>query len=130
MPGEDQKVSFLGAISQWGVPRSSTSQATAPDHSRRDALQRSQGEDHTVSRRYWLNQRHYPKDCPPLRVKWFYAVDSPKRKPTLLDHKTTDDQKPLPPPKKFVPFSTGDSQSIENNFQRLSDLEDQQGDAS
>ncbi|BDD60533.1 hypothetical protein MPDQ_001127 [Monascus purpureus] len=128
MPGTDQKVSFLGVISQWGISRNPTSEPTASDHGKRDILQRSQGEDHTVTRRYRLNQRHYPKDCPTLRVRWFYAVDSPKRKPTLSDHKK-DNQKPLPSPKKFVPFSSGDSQSIEIAFQKLSDLEDRPGDA-
>lgn len=129
MPGADQKGSFLGAISPWSTSRSPTPQPTATDHlDRKDVLQRSQGEDHTVTRRYWLNLRHYPKDCPPLRVRWFYAVDSPKRKPILLDHKQ-DDPKPLPLPKKFVPFSPGDSQSIEVAFQNLSDREGGQGEA-
>jgi hypothetical protein len=60
-----------------------------------------------------------------LKVRWFYAVDSPKRKPALLDQKKPD-QKPPPPPRKFIPFSQKDSQSIEATFQRLSDVEDSQ----
>lgn len=127
MPGADNgKTSFLGAISPWGTSKSSTSQSTVIDNpDGKDALQRSQGEDHTVLRRYKISQRHYPEDCPPLKVRWFYAVDSPKRKPVPLDQKK-DDQKPLPLPKKFVPFSPGDSQSIEVAFQRLPDVEDKQ----
>lgn len=50
-------------------------------------------------------------------------MDSPKRKPALLDQKKPD-HKPPPPPKKFIPFSPGDSQSIEATFQKLSEIED------
>jgi hypothetical protein len=122
MAAADQK-SFLGTFSPWSTPRSSTPQ---PDRSRGpDILHRSQGEDHTVTHRHRLSQRHYPSDCPPLKVRWFYAVDSPKRKPALND-KRKPDQKPPPPPKKFVPFSSKDSQAIETTYQRLSEAEDAQ----
>ncbi|KAJ5338788.1 hypothetical protein N7452_005516 [Penicillium brevicompactum] len=67
--------------------------------------------------------RRYPPDCPPLKVRWFYAVDSPKRKPSPLEQKKAD-QKPLPPPKKFIPFPGKDSQSIEGTFQKLSGVEE------
>ncbi|KAJ5988292.1 hypothetical protein N7481_003502 [Penicillium waksmanii] len=125
MAGTDQK-SFLGTFSPWNTPRSSTPQPA--DHNNNsgsgsDVLQRSQGEDHTVTHRHKLGQRHYPSDCPPLKARWFYAVDSPKRKPSLNDAKKTD-QKPLPPPKKFIPFSLKDSQSIESTFQNLIEDED------
>ncbi|OQE19067.1 hypothetical protein PENSTE_c016G03630 [Penicillium steckii] len=121
MAGNDQK-SFLGTFSPWNTPRSSTPQPA--DHAQgSDVLQRSQGEDHTVTHRHKLGQRHYPPDCPPLKVRWYYAVDSPKRKPSLNDQKKPD-QKPLPPPKKFIPFSLKDSQSIEATFQNLVELED------
>lgn len=50
-------------------------------------------------------------------------MDSPKRKPALLDQKKSD-QKPPPPPKKFIAFSPKDSQSIEATFQQLSEIED------
>ena len=123
MAAADQK-SFLGTFSPWSTPRSSTPQ---PDRSLgSDVLHRSQGEDHTVTHRHKLSQRHYPSDCPPLKVRWFYAVDSPKRKPVLIDQKKPD-QKPPPPPKKFIPFSLKDSQAIEATFQGLSDVEDAQG---
>lgn len=122
MAGADQK-SFLGTFSPWSTPRSSTPQ---PDRSRGpDILQRSQGEDHTVTNRHRLSLRHYPSDCPPLKVRWFYAVDSPKRKPALIDQRKPE-QKPPPPPKKFIAFSPKDSQSIEATFQRLSEIEDAQ----
>jgi hypothetical protein len=67
--------------------------------------------------------RRYPPDCPPLKVRWFYAVDSPKRKPSLSEQKKGD-QKPLPLPKKFIAFPGRDSQSVEATFQKLSDIEE------
>ncbi|CAG8259790.1 unnamed protein product [Penicillium salamii] len=118
--GTEQK-SFLGTLSPWSTPRSVTPQPADPP--KPEALQRSQGEDHTVTHRNRLSMRRYPSDCPPLKVRWFYAVDSPKRKPSPLEQKKAD-QKPLPPPKKFVPFPKKDSQSIEGTFQKLSDIEE------
>lgn len=122
MAGADQKF-FLGSLSPWSTPRSSTPQPSDRPAGNPDVLQRSQGEDHTVTHRHKLSLRHYPPDCPPLKARWFYAVDSPKRKPALLDQKKPD-QKPPPPPKKFIPFSPRDSQSIEATFQKLSEIED------
>lgn len=119
MAAAEQK-SFLGTLTPWSTPRSVTPQPG--DHKKPNVLQRSQGEDHTVHR-HRLSSRRYPSDCPPLKVRWFYAVDSPKRKPSLLEQKKSD-QKPLPPPKKFIPFPKKDSQSIEITFQKLSDIED------
>jgi hypothetical protein len=34
-----------------------------------------QGGDHAVSNRHRLSLRNYPKDCPPLLVQWYHAVD-------------------------------------------------------
>ena len=31
--------------------------------------------DHTISFRPRLSQKEYPPDCPPLNVRWYYAVD-------------------------------------------------------
>ncbi|KAJ6151615.1 hypothetical protein N7470_007212 [Penicillium chermesinum] len=121
MAGADQK-SFLGAFSPWATPRSSTPRPES--QTKPEALQRSTGEDHTVTHRHRVNQRLYPADCPPLKVRWFYAVDAPKRKPALLDTEKKAEQKPLPKPKKFVPFSVKDSLSIESTFQQLSDFEE------
>ncbi|KAJ5888816.1 hypothetical protein N7495_008857 [Penicillium taxi] len=121
MTGADQK-SFLGNISSWST--TSSSSTPQPDPLRPDVLQRSQGEDHTVTHRHRLSWRHYPSDCPPLKVRWYYAVDSPKRKPSLLEQNKAE--KPLPPPKKFIRFSMKDSQSIETTFQKLSEIEDSQ----
>jgi hypothetical protein len=49
----------------------------------------------------------------------------PKRKPKLLKEEGISQNKPLPPPKKFVTFSERDSRSIEAAYQRLvEDYED------
>lgn len=85
-------------------------------------LQQTQGKDHSVSNMNRPGLRHYPADSPNLRIRWFYAVDSPKWKPSFLDQKG-EKSKPLPAPKKFVPFTPKDSQSIENAFQGLCNAE-------
>ncbi|KAJ5258102.1 hypothetical protein N7505_001646 [Penicillium chrysogenum] len=122
MAGAEQK-SFLGTLTPWSTPRSATPAPQPSDPPRPEVLQRSQGEDHTVTHMHRLSMRRYPPDCPPLKVRWFYAVDSPKRKPSIIGQKKAD-QKPLPSPKKFIPFPGKDSQSIEATFQKLSDIED------
>jgi hypothetical protein len=119
MSREGQRGSFLGAISSWNTSRNPKAPVNTNGP---DVLPRSQGEDHTISHRHRLSLRHYPPDCPPLRVRWFYAVDSPKRKPQLSEHQK-EEPKPPPAPKKFVPFSSKDSQAIESAFQKLADVE-------
>ena len=57
------------------------------------------------------------------------CIQVPKRKPTLLSpglSKTAakDDNKPLPPPKKFAAFQGSDSRAVESGYQRL--LEEQE----
>ncbi|KAB8232358.1 DDHD domain-containing protein [Aspergillus alliaceus] len=126
MSKESQKGTFLGAISPWNVSRSTTPQPASGSNDRPDFLQRSQGQDHTVTHRHRLSSHRYPKDCPLLRVRWFYAVDSPKWKPELLQQKR-DASKAFPPPKKFIPFSPKDSLAIETAFQHISDVEDGKG---
>ncbi|RDW90901.1 DDHD family phospholipase [Aspergillus mulundensis] len=87
-----------------------------------DMFQQFQGRDHTISHRNRLGIRHYPPDSPPLKVRWFYAVDSPKWKPSFSDQ-TKENSKPLPAPRKFVPFTVKDSQAIEHAFQDLCSAE-------
>ncbi|KAL7268655.1 hypothetical protein RUND412_008715 [Rhizina undulata] len=77
--------------------------------------------DHTVSFRHKLSLREYPPDCPPLNVRWFYAVDVPKRKQFPPKDAT---EKPSKLPSKFVPFGARDSRAIESAFQKLSEEED------
>ncbi|KAK2762779.1 hypothetical protein FQN54_000953 [Arachnomyces sp. PD_36] len=126
MSGAEQKPSFLGSISPWNTSRSTTPQpgGGTDNREKKDGLQRSQGIDHTVTHRHHLSLRRYPKDCPPLKSRWFYAVDTPKSKPSLSTERPEEEPKPLPPPKKFVPFSVRDSQSIESAFQKLADQEE------
>jgi hypothetical protein len=116
---EANKTSFLGSLSSWS--RSTTPPPKSP-------LQPSKDEnlkqipaiaDHSISLRPSPSLRRYPRDCPSLRAKWFYAVDVPKRKPFSPEQQPDDKTKPLPVPKKFVPFSASDSQAIETAFQSL-----------
>ncbi|KAF1979978.1 DDHD-domain-containing protein [Bimuria novae-zelandiae CBS 107.79] len=81
-----------------------------------DGAGAQRGGDHTVNRLRTLNLKRYPQDCPPLAVRWFHAVDVPKRKPFASNAVAPD--KPVPKPKKWIPFSSEDSRSIENAFQK------------
>ncbi|KAL2859949.1 DDHD family phospholipase [Aspergillus lucknowensis] len=119
--GTPKGTPFSGTFSSWNSLESANKQPVISNDAQ-DILQRSQGEDHTVSHRRRLSLRHYPADCPLLKVRWFYAVDSPKWKPSLPDQKR-ENSKPLAPPKKFVPFTLKDSQSIEHAFQDVCDIE-------
>ncbi|KAL2824688.1 DDHD domain-containing protein [Aspergillus cavernicola] len=105
----------LGTFPSWSNPGNTNSQPNVGQDAQ-ETLQRSQGEDHTVSHRH-LSLRHYPADCPPLKVKWFMAVDVAKWKPSHSDRKKENSKPVLP--KKFVPFTSKDSQSIEHAFQEL-----------
>jgi len=74
---------FLDSLSPW------TSRSTTPtpklgqfkgDHEKSihgeiGKQQQQQGGDHRVSHRHRLSLSVYPEDCPPLIVRWFYAVD-------------------------------------------------------
>jgi hypothetical protein len=116
-----EKSSFLGSLSPWsGVTRSaSPSPSPSPSPSKGPPEASTVGKDeirqidHSISLRPSPSLQRYPKDRPPLKTRWFYAVDVPKRKPF------TPDSAKLAPPKKFVPFSTNDSQAIECAFQAL-----------
>lgn len=83
--------------------------------------------DHTVSTfRHRLSQKEYPPDCPPLQVRWYYAVDVPKRKPFQPNEPAAAGAPAKPPklPSKFVSFAARDSRAIEAAFQKLSEEED------
>lgn len=71
---------FLDSLSPW------TSRSTTPKLGQTKgeneksllgdmAKQQQQGGDHRVSHRHRLSLSVYPDDCPPLLVRWFYAVD-------------------------------------------------------
>lgn len=118
MPVVDAKPSFLESISPWSASRASTPQPERQSAGDAESLKHTQGQDHVTSHRKRLSSLRYPDDCPPLHPRWFYAVDIPKSKPAFL---TSDraETKPLPSPKKFVPFLLKDSHSVEDAFQNL-----------
>ncbi|EKG09352.1 DDHD domain-containing protein [Macrophomina phaseolina MS6] len=119
----------INAISPWGS-RSQTPQThPAPDSSESqppelNLTQQSRGADHTVTHRHRLSLKKYPRDCPPLSVQWFHAVDIPKRKALIFAENPNKSEKP-PQPKKWNPFSSGDSRAIEATFQKLCDEAEQ-----
>ena len=132
MAATDSKNSFLGSISPWNVSRVSTPKAKeeiANANKKEEHLRRSSGQDHTHSNRPLPSPRRYPPDCPPLKPRWFYAVDVPKRKPLSAGQKVEERSKPAPIPKKFTPFSASDSTSIESAFQKLADRDTNEHDA-
>jgi len=53
-----------------------------------------------------------------LKVRWYFAVDIPKRKPKNF-LKPDEKSKPLSPAKKYAPFTVRDSRNVEQAFQRL-----------
>lgn len=64
------------SLSQPKAPRSVT--ASRPSSRSTTPIPRSfdkPANDHTISFRPRLSQKEHPPDCPPLRVRWFYAVD-------------------------------------------------------
>lgn len=93
------------------------------DHGSLQQLSQTHGEDHTVTNLYWPAVRRYPPDCPRLNVRWFYAVDVAKVVPSFWGNSSTK-AKPKGPPKKFVPFSTRDSEAVEKNFLELVEEQD------
>lgn len=132
MAAPDNKQGFLANLSPWGTrsstpkppgtPKTDTNrEKDATKAKEREAAVRGtqRGGDHIVDRRHRLSLKSYPKDCPPLAVRWFHAVDVPKRKP-LSAHGLAPDAT-LPKPKKWIPFSTSDSDAIEGAFQKSAD---------
>lgn len=116
-----EKSSFLGSLSPWsGLSRNATP-SPSPSKGPSEASNRGRDESrqigHAVSMRPSASVKRYPPDCPALKIRWCYAVDVPKRKPL------SPDSAKLAPPKKFVPFSTNDSQAIEDAFQALGSSE-------
>ncbi|KAI5204593.1 hypothetical protein AUEXF2481DRAFT_190257 [Aureobasidium subglaciale EXF-2481] len=118
----------INKLSPWG-PRSPLVKAQdASDQSSGDiGLKQQRGGDHKVSHRHRLSLKRYPRDCPPLRVQWFFAVDVPKRKPVYSDKplgKPEGVEAPKIAPKKYAPFSQKDSRAIETAFHKVSGEDD------
>lgn len=73
----------ISAISPWG----SRTATPRPQQGRDEQQQASEaplgaqrGGDHKVSQRPRLSLKNYPRDCPPLVVQWYHAVDVSIRK--------------------------------------------------
>lgn len=112
------KTSFLGAINPWS--RTNTPPPKSPKQLPNDeALKPTSGQDHAISTRPTPSLRRYPKDCPALKTRWYYAVDVAKRKPFAPEPSPEDKDKPAAIPRKWLLFSKSDSQAIENAFQQL-----------
>ncbi|KAF2711587.1 DDHD-domain-containing protein [Pleomassaria siparia CBS 279.74] len=119
----------INALSPWGS-RSSTPKAPLTPKTPKEKdeakpqfpdMGPQRASDHTISRRHGLSLKKYPKDCPPLAVRWFHAVDIPKRKPFTSKVAPPPSDKPGPRPRKWIAFSSGDSRSIESAFLKLSE---------
>lgn len=66
--------SAVDSINPWAGSRSSTPVPKEPSHPP-PPNPGSSGGDHSINLVYGLSARKYPPDCPPLKVKWFHAVD-------------------------------------------------------
>ncbi|KAJ6443441.1 DDHD domain-containing protein [Purpureocillium lavendulum] len=118
--------SAVDSINPWAGSRTTT---PTPDNKRDEAAQAAPSAtatqaapgDHSITPLYGQSFRTYPKDCPPLNVQWFHAVDVPKRKPQLVKgHKDPPkDAKPPARPKKYTAFSPSDSRRLEGRYQKL-----------
>ena len=128
------KTGFLGAYSPWSSRSTTPKSAEAANEKQRskeegDAATKasSNAAEQAFITHYKLSSRDYPKDCPKLNARWFYATDALKRKAQYTN--VVDGSKgPLPEPKKYSAFSSRDSNAIENAFQELVEREAQQKD--
>jgi hypothetical protein len=117
-PNKQGYLSGISSYSPWSS-RSATPNPTAQEKRQGDpAFEPQRGGDHSISKRHRLSLRKYPRDCPPLNVKWFHAVDIPKRKP-----QQAEESKPQQQPKKYIPFSDRDSRAVEQAFHRSAEPE-------
>jgi hypothetical protein len=126
-PPDEQSSSYLSSLSKLSPwPRSPAFPPSKGKDGEPDAaplLQQQKGTDHRVlGTRHKLSQRNYPRDCPPMKVQWFHAVDVPKRRPNPAGEKKEPEKKPGAP-KKYAAFSKTDSKAIEAAFQKLGDEE-------
>ena len=111
---------FLGSFSPWS--RSGTPPPKSPQvkpQNKPEGLRQSTGVDHAISIRPSPSLRRYPRDCPPIAARWYYAVDVAKRKPLSTPGEGAEQVKTAATPKKFVQFSVDDSQALEKTYVSL-----------
>lgn len=88
------KQGFLAGLSPWGsraatpkppaTPITAEAEKTKGKEKEREpepnagAPGTQRGGDHVIDRRHRLSLKRYPRDCPPLAVRWFHAVDVSK----------------------------------------------------
>lgn len=128
-PEKSYLSSAVESINPWAGSRSATpapDKRVEPSAAAAAAVAQTDPGDHSVTPLYGQSFRTYPKDCPPLSVKWFHAVDVPKRKPQLVKGRKAapPDRKPPAQPKKFTAFSPSDSKTIEARYQKLLEAAD------
>jgi len=109
---------FLETFSPWQSKPATPKSEGEQDKAKEVAPVQKRGGDHRINPRQWINKKDYPEDCPPANVRWYHAVDIPKRRPAPFV-KLEERDKPLGVPKKFSPLSTTDSRAIETAFQKL-----------
>lgn len=69
---------FLESISPWASRTSTPKPGQSKGEEKPSpgsVAQPQQGGDHRISHRHRLSPKSYPEDCPPLNIRWFYAVD-------------------------------------------------------
>ncbi|KAI4261207.1 MAG: hypothetical protein L6R42_003591 [Xanthoria sp. 1 TBL-2021] len=115
-------VGLLESWSPWPSRSNTPKPGQIGDGSTPTGSSLQQGTDHSLKSRFRFTPRHHPPDCPPAQIKWYYAVDVPKRKPLPLEQPPKG--APVTIPKKYVAFSVRDSRSIESAFRRLAEEED------
>lgn len=67
--------SAVESISPWTTGRPATPKPAEGSGVAAEAQASQRGGDHSVGRSHGISTRRYPEDCPPLKTKWFYAVD-------------------------------------------------------
>ena len=125
-----EKPSFLDTYSPWSS-RSATPKpaetAESKEKVKDDTTETLKGNkalpDHATTGRWHLSAKDYPKDCPTLLTRWFYATDAPKRKAQYANTSSPKEEEALSKPKKYSAFSHRDSKAIEVAFQKLLDKE-------
>lgn len=125
-----EKPSFLETYSPWSS-RSVTPKPAETVESKEkvkdDTSETLKGKkalpDHATTSRWQLSAKDYPKDCPKLLARWFYATDAPKRKAQYANASSPKEEEALPKPKKYSAFSHRDSKAVEAAFQKLVERE-------